>query len=99
MMPVQPCLSNISWCADLFFWKFPTKFDVFNIFRCRISDCWGYQALPKGALSYMITDTAPHSNGGLEIKEALINAFPEFNGLTKLDSFKGVSELWYDSTF
>ena len=51
--------------ADLF-WKFRGKFDVFNIFCCRISDCRRYQAPPKGALRYMITDTALHSNGSIK---------------------------------
>ena len=69
--PSNPVCPTFPGAPIFFFWKFPTKFDVFNIFRCRISDCWWYQALPKGALSYMITDTAPHSNGGFDIKEAV----------------------------
>ena len=55
----------LSTMADLF-WKFRAKFDVFNIFFCRISDCRRYQAHPKGALRYMITDAALHSNGSIK---------------------------------
>ena len=55
-----------SFCAGDLFWKFSGKFDVFKIFCCRISDCRRYQAPPMGALRYMITDTALHSNGSIK---------------------------------
>ena len=62
-------LSNIS-CpgAAYLFWKFWESFDVFKILCWRISDCRRYQAPPMGALRYMITDTALHSNGSIKIK-------------------------------